>query len=324
MTRKRLLTMDARIVIYVLLPLLVVAAVNLLLFLVNRPAFLQKRDQVVVREPGRRFLGKPQPVIVEARKHLVFALLSQAVYQRKPDATQEKDGEILDPDATLGILGWTRWKNFPDETLQRQFATVHLRVEVWSNTADNSVAVAFGGTEFTNWADWKANLRWFLPDRHDEYTMIVTTFGDAFANKYQHFQQDPDGRFQRNAHIFATGHSLGGGLAQQFAYALPITADVPRVEHVYAFDPSPVTGYYSLKKDIREHNAKDLAIDRIYERGEILAIFRSLVNFLYPPSAERPAIRQVRYNLFSAWTAVAKHSIAKLAFRLSRVSSPRK
>jgi dienelactone hydrolase len=36
--------------------------------------------------------------------------------------------------------------------------------------------------------------------------------------------------------IIAVGHSLGGGLAQQAAFV------EPRIRHVYAFDPSVVTG----------------------------------------------------------------------------------
>jgi hypothetical protein len=104
---------------------------------------------------------------------------------------------------------------------------------------------------------------------------------------------------------------------------LPINEGVPRVEHVYAFDPSPVTGFFSVERDLRDQNSKDLKIDRIYERGEIVAYLRIFTNFFDPPSADHPIIRQVRYNLFSAWTAVAKHSIARLACRLYRVSKKR-
>lgn len=44
--------------------------------------------------------------------------------------------------------------------------------------------------------------------------------------------------------IIATGHSLGGGLAQFMAYA------IPEIDLVYAFNSSPVTAYYDvLSKD---------------------------------------------------------------------------
>jgi hypothetical protein len=42
---------------------------------VNGPAYKQRRNEVVVREPGERFLGPPRPVGQEARKDLEFAWL---------------------------------------------------------------------------------------------------------------------------------------------------------------------------------------------------------------------------------------------------------
>jgi hypothetical protein len=74
-------------------------------------------------------------------------------------------------------------------------------------------------------------------------------------------------------------HSLGGGLAQEFAYSLPVgTFDAPRATKVYAFDPSPATGFLSVKRATRNENKKGLKTDRIYERGEVLAILRSITN----------------------------------------------
>ena len=109
-------------------------------------------------------------------------------------------------------------------------------------------------------------------------------------------------------------------LAQQFAYALPQSSVVPRVHTVVAFDPSPVTGYYRVDTARRDENERDLAIDRIFERGEVLAALRSIINFVYPPSAEHPAIRTVRYQLFYTLNPVAGHSMGKLACRLYEAS----
>jgi hypothetical protein len=47
-----------------------------------------------------------------------------------------------------------------------------------------------------------------------------------------------------------------------------------------------------VEKDIRDYNKENLKIDRIYERGEILAILRAFTNFVYKPSAINPSIRQ--------------------------------
>jgi hypothetical protein len=53
---------------------------------------------------------------------------------------------------------------------------------------------------------------------------------------------------------------------------------VPRVTEVYAFAPSPVTGFFSVARELRDSNKRALTIDRIYERGEILALARSLMS----------------------------------------------
>jgi hypothetical protein len=59
-----------------------------------------------------------------------------------------------------------------------------------------------------------------------------------------------------------------------------------------------------------------MSIDRIYERGEILAILRSLMSLIYKASAINPVIRGVRYRVFRAWNAIAAHSIVELAIKL--------
>jgi pimeloyl-ACP methyl ester carboxylesterase len=70
---------------------------------------------------------------------------------------------------------------------------------------------------------------------------VVKTFGRDFVTDYLQRSARPEFAFLRDADIFSTGHSLGGGLAQQFAYSLPENAGVPRVKKVFAFDPSPAS-----------------------------------------------------------------------------------
>jgi hypothetical protein len=52
---------------------LIVIAVSLAV--VSRPTFRQKPDTVVIRWPGRRLLGPPQPALPEAILDLDYALL---------------------------------------------------------------------------------------------------------------------------------------------------------------------------------------------------------------------------------------------------------
>jgi hypothetical protein len=290
-------------------------------------AFGQKASEVTLREPGNRFLSDPRPIAPYARVHWEFAWLSVAAYQdtragqKSAERTQAANAitggpsQPLDPSQALAEAGWSQWDKFPDEKLLKKVEDSHLRVEVWERTEPPAVAVTFGGTVFNNDADWRANLRWFTPWKCDEYTDVVQIFAPAFAKEFSVRVQAMPAERWNSLQIISTGHSLGGGLAQQFAYSLPLDA-VKRVNQVYAFDPSPVTGFYSVKKRLRDQNKKDLSIDRIYERGEILAILRSLTSFIHKPSAKHAAIRGVRYKLFRAWNSIAAHSIVELAIKL--------
>jgi hypothetical protein len=295
-----------------------VVAVSAILRVLISPAFRQQDNEVVIREPGERLLGRPQPLADEARKDVDFAFLSQAAYQRTANSKIEKTDCYLNPDETLESSGWKRWTDFPDTTVLAKIEKSHLRVEVWENAQRDEVALAFGGTVFTNKADWRANLRWFMPTKQDEYTQIVEVLGPSFINEF--LEREARGELRNTTKLFATGHSLGGGLAQEFAYSLPLNPSVPRVTQVYAFDPSPVTGYFSVDKGTRDINTKTLCIDRIYERGEILAILRSFTNFILPPSATNPVIRQIRYKLFSR-APITGHSISLLACKLKTALS---
>jgi len=290
--------------------------------------FRQKRGQVAVRAIGERFLSPPELAGTEAEKHWECAWLSVAAYGRI-DRVLKKQAACERPissvaDAELHAVDWRWWKDFPGDGLLTAIDKSHLRVEVWEKAKGDSVriAVAFGGTVFTSLADWRSNLRWFLPKSDDEYTEIVKKLAPAFADEL--CRRIKDGRIPdaANARVISTGHSLGGGLAQQFAYSVQEPPNLPRVTEVYAFDPSPVTGYYSVPVACRRHNSEGLAIDRIYERGEVLAILRSLTSVFVRPSAANPAVRGARYMLFGSVNPIAEHSMVRLARGLQALANP--
>jgi hypothetical protein len=302
--------------LYVGLGLLLVALVTYLRVR-SRPAYNQLPNQIVERRPGARLLGPPQPARPEAEKDLNFALLSQAAYDETPYAKNRKKSNVRHAEVDLAKRGWSIWPEFGQNVcLPCKLRDAHLRAQVWINKSDNAVAVTFGGTVVGNDKDWISNFRWFIPfDRNDEYTKTVRVFGPAFVEE---FVTNIRGHMPapESVKLYSTGHSLGGGLAQQFAYSLPVNLSVPRVYKVFAFDPTPVTGYFSVNLKLRRHNSDGLLIDRIYERGEILAYVRSITNFFRVPSAENPEIRQIRYNLFRAINPFSGHSISELASKL--------
>ena len=320
-------------------------------------AIAQTAQQVVFREPGQRFLGRPHPVQPRAALDLQFAWLAAAAYGNAPVGLKQKALDELRvrrisesaaaaqgvpigaatspaPQDGLKAAGWEPWPGFPGPELVEKFAATHLRVEVWICRRLAAVAVAFGGTVFDNEADWRANLRWFIPAWlaarwPDEYGETVAMLGPRLIEEFKARLDsgDADWTFLARATLYSTGHSLGGGLAQQFAYALPVDAAIPRVAQVFAFDPSPVTGFFSVDAATRDSNRRSLHIDRIYERGEILAIVRSFTSLLHKPSPSQPVIRGVRYSLFYPANPIAGHSMPALASKLyfasgGRISDP--
>lgn len=303
------------------------AATVIAIVVVSRAAFRQKPNTVVIREPGHRLLGPPQPAQPLAAEELPYAFLSAAAYGAIPKDKPDTETPCIDANLALEDGGWILWPDFPAGTLQSKMNKAHLRVQVWSNEKLGVVVVAFGGTVFSSWKDWRSNLRWFDPFQNDEYTLTAGDFSRAFRDEFARKANTPGQEYLRKALVHSTGHSLGGGLAEQFAYAVPPAADgMPQVTKVYAFDPSPVTGFLSVKRVIRDENKQGLKIDRIYERGEVLAIVRSITSAVHKPSARNPEVRQLRYNLFGndrfgLTNVIAGHSIQQLACGLNEVAS---
>jgi hypothetical protein len=306
--------------------LAIITALSVFFFVRSRPPYKQRIGFVAIRKPGKRLLGPPEKAASEAAFDVIPAFVSQAAYQRRPpdpQATKEyRDTNIsfMDPDKTLCALGWVKWPDFLDTKGYDELKKVHLRVEVWSSRSEKAVIVAFGGTEFRNLSDWRANLRWFIPIRHDEYSVLTGIYVHRFIDNYKRLAADEKFNFLPEASLYSTGHSLGGGLAQAFAYALPLDPKVPRVTKVYAFDPTPVTSFTSIDRKTRNTNKMGLKIDRIYERREILAILRSITSFFHVPPASDPTVRQIRYNLFPTINVLHGHSMSELAALLWRTA----
>ncbi len=187
-----------------------------------------------------------------------------------------------------------------------------LGMEVWTTSYQGkTVAVlVFRGTRgFTAWQDWFANCRWltklipFVWDQYDETHYIAQHVVNALKQRYPN-----------NLDIYAAGHSLGGGLAQHAGYS------VQEIKTIYAFNTSPITGFYSIPKNERENSVKDMRILRIYEHGEILAYIRLVLRFVYPLSFKNPSIIEVRFN-FDKWDDVVKqHNMVKFAKALKDIA----
>ena len=103
-------------------------------------------------------------------------------------------------------------------------------------------------------------------------------------------------------------------LAQQAAYV------EPRIRHVYAFDPSVVTGSSDARvRQALSETGPGLRIDRIYEHGEALAYLRFAQRQLAPASACNPQIRTIRFDAVHGGP-IGQHTLSGLIGGLLRLS----
>jgi hypothetical protein len=181
-----------------------------------------------------------------------------------------------------------------------------LEYHVWRRGCSEAV-IAFRGTDGNEIGDWLTNFRWFLGGRFfDQYDQVQDAVPDIIKALYA--------EGCRPRVIVATGHSLGGGLAQHAAYA------DKRIAYVYAFDPSPVTAFFGIPFPERNAATESLGIDRVYESGEILSLPRYLASGVFPSSQCRPRVRIVRFHTVDAPSLLERHRILSLTEGLSKLA----
>jgi hypothetical protein len=192
-----------------------------------------------------------------------------------------------------------------------------LQFHVWRRMQGGScreAVIAFRGTDKNDSGDWASNFRWLyrLAPKFDQYAQVQTHIKQIVARIKK------NGCAGQGIQFATAGHSLGGGLAQQAAYA----DETGSIRYVYAFDPSPVTGFFDVSAMVLAKSADGLGVDRAYEAGEILALPRAIIENIYPPAPCNPRIRSVRFNLLSG-LGVAQHNIENLTKQLQAAAKTR-
>lgn len=83
---------------------------------------------VVIRLPGHRWFGDPQPAQAYASEDLPYAWLSTAVYGSPTSTKPDEKARFTEGKAALGDQ-WSMWPDFPNADLQAKMD--HLRAQVW-------------------------------------------------------------------------------------------------------------------------------------------------------------------------------------------------
>ena len=294
----------------------------------------QGPDQVIQRTEGEDNYAERQKAGPVAARVLPYALLAEQSYDPEvyathriaPRATACGADDPKDCDARADDQRATRWLNEwryvwscngPDEcgvltAGQSERVSDGLGVQIWARKGVRcpEAVIAFRGTVGGDKGDWESNFHWILRafPIYDQYDQVRDHVGDFIG----HIERDKCYR-EGATEVIAVGHSLGGGLAQLAAYS------DHRIRRVYAFDPSMVTGYYSVDPPHRDRNVQGLRMERVYEFGEVLAYGRLIMLHYIPLSPCNPRVVSVRFRVFQG-APIALHSLTDLDNGLLRVA----
>ncbi|WP_234085799.1 lipase family protein [Azonexus sp. R2A61] len=284
------------------------------------------------RKPGKNDVTEPDAkadwfLVDMSNRFGLMALFALTVYRYdlSPEDRDQHACDYLDKqvsgDKDFGMprsadskMKWERWvpqkKKAPMaepcynahglfyETYVRRDEHDHIREAV----------IAYRGTENRAgqwWPDWSANLSNALGFEPEEYVLAR----ERLANLVEHLRDEAGPNVPPPA-IYAVGHSLGGGLAQQAGYLSE------HIKEVYTFDTSPVTNWTHLRL-LGLVDRGYPVIHRVYNGGEALAGIRAL-------ATAATATRYGRHDVgiqFGEKAPVKGHSMAVLACGFAKILS---
>lgn len=233
-----------------------------------------------------------------------FGAFSHAVYGKMLEDHVELDGVKM-----LFPKGWQPCIDAPAEVSLGGVQIKGLKFQLWENTEEKIVVIAFRGTRFTKLQDWYANFHFlnrFVPKIYDHYDRA-----QAYMPILEKYALE---KFGTEVTLIATGHSLGGGLAQHAGYSSEM------LNLVYAFNASPITGYRSVNKVKRNKNKRQLKIIRAFEHGEVLAYLRFFMRKAVSLPLTEPEIHEYRFN-FMQRDGITSHSMERFARSIIRYSN---
>jgi len=280
-------------------------------------SFDQPRDEVRVRvgpEPVRAVRAEPYAALYAS-----YAMISSLAYTGREKLNRNlcPEPSLLDRQEDAHAIGWIRSLNGRkwqcvfglSETLPcphryrdcNPLGVPDLQVWRRDNPFCSELVIAFRGVNLMDPGDW-SYLRWLFP-RFDE--------NGSMQARVEHIAGRTGCR--AGTRMIAVGHSLGGGLAEETAYANG------RIRYVYAFNAFPAAAFV-IPDSVRARNKIGLGIDNVYEAGEILDLPRLLLRG--PGTSCNPRVRTVQFNLVPFGVPIEKHRIDTLTINMLELSRP--
>lgn len=254
-----------------------------------------------------------------AARFVPFAAMSALAYWEAADCGRKHKLTVEDRLDLESILnppgGKDRWEHVealePEGPCEDELG---LYYNVWVRDSEGwrDVVVAFRGT----WggSDWTyGNLRWFTrpftaEDQYERARRISQRVRAYFAA----ITRTP-------LRFYATGHSLGGGLAQDVLYDAPTS-----YRQAIVFDSSSITGFTDQSIEHRTQAcacAPDLGsearIYRVYESYEVLTHLRVWHKLVFPTNRH---VQEVRFPFVDSPNLIGQHSMVKLARNLAKLA----
>jgi pimeloyl-ACP methyl ester carboxylesterase len=237
-------------------------------------------------------------------------MFSAIVYRH--DTPTDDDPKRTGYQSYLTSQGWQR-RGFCDRKVKGDGYGLYF--EVWENDTPHPRQIVFAFRGTTGGPDWAANLRWFRFHKpRDHYYAALDECMPLIDNFYHELGRE-------KPVISTTGHSVGGGIAQEILYA---AAD--KVDHCIVFDPSPVTALHDLSvseqnvyhEQLNRSEFSQYRIIRAYERGEILMFARNAISLVYKPDTQTISIE---FNAPGRLSAIGKHSITLLTDHVIKLAN---
>ena len=296
---------------------LVAAVAALVTFIIRYSLYSQRTTVAFVRDDSREESLVDILQFDEAHNAGLLAdcaLLSANIYRNR-DYVSEDNLERLTKTQRLSLSNWTEVDPEFYEAVEPPYRGIRFPVkyEVWRNEKNEKnkvIAIVFRGT-VPGLNSWIANMHWifrlvpFVRDQYDRTKLIIPAITKQLSKEIA------DG-----VTLIATGHSLGGGLAQHSVYLSP------DIKIAYAFNASPVTGWYDVRKKTRIANAAGSRIYRIHENGEILQFLRLFMKIAYlfnPRPNQDPYFAEYRINLRIGGGLIGQHAMMPIAGKLTKI-----